>query len=218
MRHKSWVSEATTPLSAARGRRSLAIWLGGICFLGGSLAVGITGLASASPGPSTVIANQGAANASPWPVSVSNLPSTQAVTGNVSITGSLPIGSNNIGTVNVASLPSTPALVSGTGVLPNGTALAQVIVPAGDILTDVVVNYSGNGVNNCDAIDIVTVDSTGAQNGFLTELLTNRVVNGPAEDELHLQSGLPSTALHRLAIQNGDGSCTFSVFWSGHQA
>lgn len=138
-------------------RGPIFLWIGGVCFLAGSLAVGITGLASASAGPSTVIANQGAAGTSPWPVSgvlgISNFPSgydvnnfpsgfnvnnwplsqavsgtvgldpahngvsvnfpaTQNIAGNVGVTGSLPAGTNDLGTVHVA--PSTSDAESGS--------------------------------------------------------------------------------------------------------
>ena len=104
--------------------------VGGICFIGGSLAVGIMGLASASP--SGTVLNQGSPGTSPWPVHDSgpvsvtqqglwnvgiSFPATQAVTGTVGIDpGHNAVSVNNFpatqvvsGTVNVAS----PTAISG---------------------------------------------------------------------------------------------------------
>jgi hypothetical protein len=115
-------------------RRPWFLWIGGACFLVGSLVAGSVSLASsAAPGPTvqgTVTANQGTPGSSSWPVSASQSgtwqqeitdgtnvlgtptnplrtdptgTTTQPVSGNVGISGSLPAGSNDIGTVHVAS-------------------------------------------------------------------------------------------------------------------
>jgi hypothetical protein len=131
------ISDAAGP--ASRGRRSLALLVGGICFMGGSLAVGIMGLASASP--SGTLVNQGLPGTSPWPVHDSGpvlatqngtwnvgvqFPATQAVTGTVGIDPS-----HNA--VSVNNFPATQ-VVSGTVHVASPTAISgeiQCSVPAG---------------------------------------------------------------------------------------
>jgi hypothetical protein len=85
-------------------RRPWFLWIGGACFLVGSLVAGSVSLASsATNGPTvsgTVTANQGTPGSSAWPVSAS-----QSGSWDVGVSGSLPAGSNNIGHVNVDSLP-----------------------------------------------------------------------------------------------------------------
>jgi hypothetical protein len=92
------------------------LWIGGVCFMAGSLAVGVTGLASAAPGPTTLV-NQGAAGTSAWPVSVSNFPAfpTGFSVNNTSahpvpVTGTVGIDSN----ANGVSVPNGVALNAGT--------------------------------------------------------------------------------------------------------
>ena len=82
----------------------------GICV--GAIVVESVGAAGATPMPPvvTVTANQGAPGTHAWlisgEVSVDNLPSTQPVSGNVGITGSLPTSANKIGSVTVSNLPN----------------------------------------------------------------------------------------------------------------
>lgn len=174
--------------------------------VGGS--VGVSGTVNVGNLPATQAVN--------GTVDVGNLPSSQTVNGTVNV-GNLPATQAVTGTVNVGNLPAAPVLVNGLGSLIHGNGNAHVIVPAGDVLTDVIVNYSGNGVAACDAVEIIAVDPSGAKTGVYTQLLTNQVVNGPAQAEFHLQSGIPSTANSRVAISNTDGVCSFDVFWTGHQ-
>lgn len=115
------------------GRHGWFFWIGGACFLAGSLVAGSFGLASASSGPTvggTVTANQGTAGSSSWPVSASQSgtwqqeltdgtnvlgtsshpvrtdptgTSTQPVSGSVGLSA----GSNDIGNVGISgSLPT----------------------------------------------------------------------------------------------------------------
>jgi hypothetical protein len=89
--------------------------------------VNVNVLSSSSiPVTGTVTANQGAAGASAWPVSVSNFPATQPVSGTVTVvqpTGSnLHVDIDNFpatqpvsGTVAVSSLPSIPAGANAIG-------------------------------------------------------------------------------------------------------
>ena len=73
--------------------RAWFLWIGGACFLVGSLVAGSVGLASSATTAGPTV-NQGAPGSSPWPVSAS---------GNVGLSGPLPAGSNDIGTVHVAA-------------------------------------------------------------------------------------------------------------------
>ena len=138
-------------------RRPWFLWIGGACFLVGSLVAGSVGLASSAPGPTvsgTVTANQGTPGSSSWPVSSSQSgtwqqeitdgtnvigtptnplrtdptgSTTQPVSGtvglssgsSVGISGALPAGSNDIGTVHVAA--PTPFVVSKLCTVPTGT-------------------------------------------------------------------------------------------------
>lgn len=137
------------------------LWIGGLGVLVGSLLFSTSGSASAtspSPPSPTFTANQGSPGTQgAWkvdgsgvtqPVSgtvgVNNFPATQAVTGgvnaaqsgtwNVGLSGSLPSGTNDIGTVHVAS----PTLDSGYSLcqVPTGAISCQTSsgVPGGKIL------------------------------------------------------------------------------------
>jgi hypothetical protein len=103
-------------------RHEWFLWIGGACFLVGSLVAGSVGLASsATTGTTTTgtttmgpTVNQGAPGSSPWPVTTNgnvglsgSLPAGSNNIGNVGLSGSLPAGSNDIGTVHVATPPST---------------------------------------------------------------------------------------------------------------
>ena len=135
----------------------------------GAVIVESVGPASAAPPPlslpvsGTVTANQGAAGSSAWPisgivgvsslpslpagsnnigeVSVSNLPTTQNVSGNVGITGSLPAGSNDIGTVNVAA----PSLIIGNATCQVPNSLLSTLCASISALAE------GDVINTLDA-------------------------------------------------------------------
>jgi hypothetical protein len=90
-------------------RRPWFLWIGGACFLVGSILFSTIGFASsAGPPNQTVTANQGTAGASPWPVSAS-------------ISGSLPAGSSDIGTVHVAA--PTPYSGQAECTVPDGSSV-----------------------------------------------------------------------------------------------
>lgn len=118
-----------TPFGRRTSAKAAFMWIGGFCFLTGSLAVGITGLSSAAPGPGAQTVNQGAAGSSAWPVSatgtvgvnnfpsgfnVNNLPSTQKVSGTVGIdptangvhVDNLPATQSVTGAVSISGTPS----------------------------------------------------------------------------------------------------------------
>jgi hypothetical protein len=134
-------------------RRPWFLWIGGACFLVGSILFSTIGLASsAGPPNQTVTANQGSAGGSPWPVS-----------GNVGISGSLPAGSNDIGTVHVAA--PTPVITEAncqvadssqvcsaqiTTALPTGTIVNTLSVSC-EVLSGqpVEVNFEANANFHC---------------------------------------------------------------------
>lgn len=111
--------------------RPSILWFGGFALFVGSIVFSTVTLAGSAPPNAPVRANQGAAGTDSWPVTasqgagtgsggswkvdgsgvtqpvsgsvgVTNLPSVQSVSGSVGISGSLPAGSNDIGTVHVA--------------------------------------------------------------------------------------------------------------------
>jgi hypothetical protein len=103
-------------------RHGWFLWIGGACFLMGSLVAGSVGLASpATTGTTTTgtttmgpTVNQGAPGNLPWPVTTS---------GNVGLSGSLPAGSNDIGTVHVAPAKLISGLVRcGVGITGDATS------------------------------------------------------------------------------------------------
>jgi len=92
----------------AGSRRALVLWIGGVCFLAGSLVVGsIAAASAAAPAPAAPPAqtvNQGAPGPSAWPVSGTvNVAAPQRVTG--------------IGSCNIVS-PETSCFSSDLGLLP----------------------------------------------------------------------------------------------------
>ena len=146
-------------------RRSWFLWIGGLCFLVGSLVAGSYSLASAGPAVSgTVTADQGAAGRSSWNVTASQGSGTgssgawkvdgsgvtQPVSGtvglnpgsSVGVSGSLPAGTNNIGNVGVS------------GALPAGTNnIGTVNVATPTPLTGHVACTVADGTRSCDSGD-----------------------------------------------------------------
>jgi hypothetical protein len=94
------------------GRTSWILAVGALGLVTG-LIIGVPQILSAAGPPNaTVQANQGAPGSSPWPV-----------TGNVSITGSLPSGTNDIGTVHVAA--SGPVIGEKDCSVPDGSVFCS---------------------------------------------------------------------------------------------
>jgi hypothetical protein len=153
-------------------RHGWFFWIGGACFLVGSLVAGSVGIASSATSGSPPVnplagptVNQGAAGSSPWPVTASgnvglsgSLPAGSNNIGNVGLSGSLPAGTNNIGTVHVA----TPASISGQ----KSCTVADVVASC---ITDDLVIAAGTVVNTlsvrCETAPghhvAVAYDSTG---------------------------------------------------------
>jgi hypothetical protein len=157
-------------MKIVRSRRALLI-VGAIGFASGAAAFGLVPASSASPnaGPSPVIVQNTGANPIPVlgsvgvsgtvgidptknHVNVDNLPGTYPVTGSVSVSGALPAGSNNIGSVSIArGAPyqvveiNTVSDSTATGVFADraGTLTGvllesisiQVQIPVGEVLT-----------------------------------------------------------------------------------
>jgi hypothetical protein len=125
-----------------RGRRGWFLWIGGACFLVGSLVAGSVGLASSAGPPISgpVTANQGAPGISPWPVSgnvgVNNFPQTQQVSGTVGIDQTT-TGANG---VTVKNFPSNQTVNGTVGIDPNNNTVkldpsSQATVTSGDQTT-----------------------------------------------------------------------------------
>jgi hypothetical protein len=128
-------------------RRPWFLWIGGACFLVGSILFSAIGFASsAGPPNQTVTANQGTAGSSSWPVGIS---------------GSLPAGTNDIGTVHVAApthvigqvncqVPDGPSRgcdpqITGTD-LATGTIVNTLSVSCGTLQgSQIQVNFEENG-------------------------------------------------------------------------
>jgi hypothetical protein len=116
--------------------RGLFLWIGGACFLAGSLVAGSYGLASsAAPGPTvsgTVIANQGTPGTANWPVSATQSGTwLQEITDGANVLGTLghplrtdPTGSTTqpvSGTVGLGAGSNDVGNVGISGSLPAGT-------------------------------------------------------------------------------------------------
>jgi hypothetical protein len=104
-------------------KRPWFLWIGGACFLVGSLVFSMVGVSSAGPQPSTVTANQGQGGSSAWKVDGSGV--TQPVSGTVGI-------DSNKNTVKLD--PSSAATVT-SGDQTTAPVDRGMVVPAGGAIT-----------------------------------------------------------------------------------
>ena len=135
-------------------RRGWFLWIGGACFLVGSLVAGSYGLAApAAGGPSvsgTIVANQGTPGTSSWPVSASQGTGTGSG-GAWKVDGSgvtQPVS----GTVGVNNLPATQNVSGTVGIDPSHNSVSVSNLPA-------VQNVSGS-VSISGTSTVVSGDTT----------------------------------------------------------
>jgi hypothetical protein len=162
-------------------RRGWLLFIGGGCFLAGSLAVGSFATASALAPGTTV--NQGAAGTSPWPVSgnvgidpaqnhvhVDNLPTTQSVNGTVQTATTTNI-IHTTGDILLQPSAESATLMDQTDTTPYKEVTAYVPIHGQDNATEVLCSFVTT-IPGGGSVTVASVDKVvGLPFGQLVETL-----------------------------------------------
>jgi len=188
------------------------LWIGGACFLVGSLVAGSVGLASSAPTPgaATITANQGQAGASAWKVDGSGV--TQPVSGTVGLSA----GTKDIGTVHVAE--QQPYSAEAQQQPPSGSDEADAVFPitsapivlqtlsvsvnvsAGDVMSTCAAQVSPpSGPNEGAYIPMTKQGSIGSDDTYVGTV-ANLDINVPSDSTIQIFCSFNSPAID-LAIK-----------------
>ena len=114
-----------------------------------------------------------------------------------------------------AGTTKVKTLHDGTALLKNSDSgpPASLEIPEGVALTDVFISRKNASFNDC-ALDIVGFDpNTRGEESFRLIVIDEQ--DGYAE--MHLESGLRSSAERPIVLRNFPGNCWVHVFWTGHE-